>query len=99
MIRIVNENDFDGEGIYVGRPSVLGNPFVIGKDGNRSQVIKKYIVWLRMQCESRGPVKRELMKLARMYRKKGKLTLVCWCAPKACHADVLKKVIMSLVKK
>ena len=28
--------------IYIGRPSKWGNPFVIGRDGNREQVIEKY---------------------------------------------------------
>ncbi len=32
--------------VYVGRPSKWGNPFVIGKDGNRAEVIKLYEQWL-----------------------------------------------------
>ena len=28
--------------IYVGRPSKWGNPFVIGRDGSRDEVIAKY---------------------------------------------------------
>jgi uncharacterized protein DUF4326 len=28
--------------IYIGRPSKLGNPFVIGRDGSRKHVIEKY---------------------------------------------------------
>ena len=27
---------------YVGRPGVLGNPFVVGRDGSREEVIGKY---------------------------------------------------------
>jgi hypothetical protein len=32
--------------IYIGRPSIWGNPFEIGKDGGRTDVIEKYEVWL-----------------------------------------------------
>jgi hypothetical protein len=28
--------------IYIGRPSKWGNPFLIGKDGSRDEVIEKY---------------------------------------------------------
>lgn len=31
---------------YIGRPSKYGNPFVIGKDGTREEVIAKYQQWL-----------------------------------------------------
>ena len=61
--------------VYVGRPTKWGNPFVIGRDGTRKEVIEKYRGWL---AES-GLDPKEL---------EGK-DLVCWCAPMACHADVL----------
>jgi hypothetical protein len=32
--------------IYIGRPSKWGNPFVIGRDGNRGQVIEKYRAYI-----------------------------------------------------
>jgi hypothetical protein len=28
--------------VYIGRGSPLGNPYIIGKDGDRAEVIKKY---------------------------------------------------------
>ena len=28
--------------VYIGRGSIWGNPFIIGKDGDRDEVIKKY---------------------------------------------------------
>jgi hypothetical protein len=64
--------------IYVGRPSKWGNPFVIGKDGTRKQVIDKYIDWFYKQENLVNSI--------------GELTgknLVCWCSPKKCHADFL----------
>lgn len=65
--------------VYIGRPSRWGNPFVVGRDGSRADVIHKYRSWLLDQPELVARARRELM---------GK-DLVCWCAPLACHGDVL----------
>lgn len=70
------------DAVYVGRPSKWGNPFVIGKDGSREEVIEKYKRWLLGQPSLVAQAKKEL---------RGK-SLVCWCAPLACHADILKGV-------
>ncbi len=65
--------------LYCGRPSPFGNPFVIGKDGTRSEVIAKFREWL--------PTQPDLM--AKIHELHGK-TLACWCGPtQACHCDVL----------
>jgi hypothetical protein len=64
--------------VYVGRPSKWGNPFAIGRDGTRDEVIAKYRAWLMQQPAL----------LAQLPELRGK-NLVCWCAPQRCHADVL----------
>jgi hypothetical protein len=70
--------------VYVGRPSKWGNPFVIGRDGNRKEVIVKYEAWVLGEVE----LLRCLPELA------GK-KLGCWCAPQPCHAEVLKELVDS----
>jgi len=65
--------------VYIGRPSKWGNPFVIGKDGNRAQVIEKYKAWLNTNPALIAAAKTEL---------RGK-DLVCFCKPLPCHGDVL----------
>ena len=61
--------------IYVGRPTKWGNPYKIGVDGNREEVIAKYREWLKKKLEE-DPLK-------------GK-DLACWCPlNKPCHADVI----------
>jgi len=78
-------------GEYIGRPSPLGNPFVIGQDGSRAHVIRQYEEWLRQRIASREPaVVNEMNRLWRLAQR-GDLTLVCWCAPQACHGDVVKR--------
>jgi hypothetical protein len=66
------------EDVFIGRPSKWGNPFVIGKDGNRREVIRKYEEWLQWESGL----------LADVHELKGK-NLVCYCAPLKCHGDVL----------
>ena len=68
--------------VYIGRPSKWGNPFTIGKDGTREEVISKY----EMYIMTRPDLIKALEEL------KGK-TLGCWCKPKTCHGDILKIMI------
>lgn len=75
----------DENTVYVGRPSVFGNPFVIGKDGTRAEVIAKYEAWIKSKPWLVERAKRELA---------GK-DLMCWCSPCACHADVLLRIANS----
>lgn len=81
MPRVLNKrNDRIPQGaIYIGRPSKWGNPYVIGRDGSREDVIRKYEMYFNASylCH-------EVSEL------KGK-DLVCWCSPEACHGDVLLK--------
>ena len=77
MPRVLNRRSagLPAGAVYVGRPTKWGNPFVVGRDGTREFVVAKYAVWL----EESGLDLSEL---------RGK-DLVCWCAPEACHADIL----------
>jgi hypothetical protein len=68
--------------IYIGRPSKWGNPFQIGRDGNRQEVIRKYREYILSNDEL----------LKDLHELKGK-TLGCWCKPSACHGDVLVDLI------
>jgi hypothetical protein len=67
--------------VYIGRPSKWGNPFIIGRDGTRAEVIEKYDLWIQTQPEL----------LAALPELKDKV-LGCWCKPRACHGDVLARL-------
>jgi len=68
--------------VYIGRGSSFGNPFVIGKDSDREQVIGKYQVYFYSRLSSDEAFKQQVLAL------RGK-TLGCFCKPKACHGDVI----------
>ena len=70
--------------IYIGRPSKWGNPYKIGEDGSREEVIEKY-----RQYITKGKGKHLLKDLHEL---KGKY-LRCWCYPLPCHGDILVELI------
>lgn len=94
MITILNKSFYKNKdiGYYIGRPSILGNPFIIGKDGSRDEVIAKYERWLRDRIKLNGHIYHEINRLAKI-AKDNDLILTCWCAPERCHGDVIKKII------
>lgn len=75
VVHCQRDNTYD---VYIGRPSKWGNPYVIGRDGTRHEVIKKYRKYLLQHPEL----------IEALPELKGKV-LGCWCSPKACHGDVL----------
>jgi len=68
--------------VYIGRPSIWGNPFIVGKHGTREEVIKKHEAYLR----------KNLYLIANLYKLAGK-RIGCYCAPKPCHGDNYIKLI------
>lgn len=77
--------------VYIGRPSKWGNPFRIGIDGTRTEVIRKYEEYVSNNVEL-------LLALEELRGKR----LGCWCvtAPldharehKQCHGEVLLELL------
>lgn len=82
---------------YIGRGSPLGNPFIIGKDGTREQVIAKYSEHFNACMEDKNSEAHKEIKnlLAWLYNNNETiLFLCCYCAPKACHGDVIRAYLM-----
>lgn len=72
--RIYNKHHGDAppDAIYVGRGSPYGNPFVIGKDGDRSEVCRKFRERVLPDLDL-SPLRGKAM--------------VCFCYPKQCHIE------------
>jgi hypothetical protein len=74
--------------VYIGRSikefgeSIWHNPFKVESGCGRKCVIAKYEAYIRSRPDL----------IARLGELKGK-TLGCWCHPKACHGDVLVKLV------
>lgn len=73
--------------IYIGRAmpryglseSKWHNPYKIGKDGTRVEVIQKYREYILVMC---------LDGVLNLLELRGK-DLICWCSPLPCHGDIL----------
>lgn len=73
------------DAVWIMRPSKWGNPYVIGKDGTRDEVIDRMEKEIMDSPELQEEIKKDL---------KGK-SLVCCCAPKRCHGDFLLRIANS----
>ena len=80
--KIINIKDGEEYDVYIGRGSKWGNPFRIGKDGNRESVIAKY----------REYILKNAMLMDNLKELEGKI-LACYCKPLSCHGDILIELI------
>ena len=72
-------------GLYIGRGSKWGNPFVIGRDGTREDVVGLHLMWLRGQIEApEGQIPPTFREIRAALSQQ---PLLCFCAPKLCHGD------------
>jgi hypothetical protein len=93
MPRVYNKHhkDVPTDAVYVGRPTGWGNPFshlpsttARFRVASRDEAIEKYREWVLHPDRAilYYKIREELA---------GK-DLVCWCAPKACHADIMLEI-------
>ena len=68
--------------VYVGRGTPYGNPYRIGVDGTRTEVIEKFRVYA---------IDRLNQNPNWLYDLRGK-DLICHCVPEVCHANVLMEL-------
>ena len=72
------------DAVRIDRDTHWGNPFRIGRDGDRTEVVARYRRWLWQRIEA-GEI--DLGDLAALHGR----SLACWCAPAACHGEVLAR--------
>ena len=85
MASVVHKNK--PHNVYIGRAysmmpqSPFHNPYHIGKDGTREEVLLKFCVYWY------APEQAKLREQAR--RTLAYSILGCWCKPKSCHGDII----------
>lgn len=105
MIKVVNKykHEPSNNDVYIGRGSPLGNPFTGSKKventkaafqcSSREEAIEKYEKYLRLAIyENESYICNEMNRIWKM-AKNGDVNLVCFCKPKPCHGDIIKKII------
>jgi hypothetical protein len=73
--------------VYIGRrgkgfDGYFGNPFVIGQDGNRKEVLEKYRKYFYDRIEKDPEFKKQIQNLKEK-------ALGCFCVPQSCHGDII----------
>ena len=84
MTKVVNKYR-DKYDVYIGRPSIFGNPFSV-KEYGREGCIARYKEYFYKRIKEDVKFKEAVLKL------KDK-TLGCFCKPLACHGDVIKEYL------
>jgi len=66
----------------IDRTSIFGNPYHLGRDGDRATVLEKYRAYFLQRIVNDPEFRRRVLEL------RGK-RLGCHCAPKPCHGMVI----------
>ena len=88
------ENPYD---VIVDRRHPLGNPFHMNNESERDRVCNEYDNWLQIHVTNGNMIIiHELEKLVNRYTKFNRLRLFCWCYPKRCHAESIRKQLLKV---
>lgn len=83
--------------LYIGRPSLLGNPYEIEATTGRMEAIRKFEDYFLDMMISSNPaystVQATVANIAKWVDRGVDFYLTCWCKPAPCHGDVIKKYI------
>jgi hypothetical protein len=109
-IKVVNKyhhrlqpNDY-----YIGRGSFFGNPYTHfplnttkakEKCSSRKEALIKYCDHIaNLFSNPKSPISEELERITSISEKYGCVNFICFCKPKACHGEILKRFVDKLDK-
>lgn len=78
--------------VSIMRPGFWGNPYSVGKDGDRDEVLRKYRQWFDLMLS--GPLGNSFLDALKQLSQAP--ALVCCCKPKACHGDIIVEKMLEL---
>ena len=79
--------------VRVDRASVLGNPYYMQNESKRDEVCDKYAIYFKERLLNSNVAIKELQRIWKLHNQYGKVRLFCWCAPKRCHAEVIREFL------
>jgi hypothetical protein len=86
--------------VYIGRPSAFGNPFVLGKHGDRAGVIAGFKEWmLQSDAPAAAKARIECGRLAKRLLEGERIALMCWCSPQPCHGDIIRERVLQIYER
>jgi len=107
MIKVIHKKDKDkfDNTIYIGRGSVLGNPYtsIQGREtkaefvvDSRKESIQCFKDYLLKKIDEKDEEVCLMMNEIYTLSKQGEVCLACYCRPKkTCHRDVIKEIVDS----
>jgi hypothetical protein len=99
MIEICNLRDMHVKEPWdfrVDRKTPLGNPFIMKNESMRDWSCDSYDNNFE-DLIKQDSAKAYLCKLVLAYQRYGRLRLFCWCAPKRCHGETVRRYILECV--
>lgn len=100
MIFLTNQKDpFDRSAIqvFIGRPSILGNVFILENENGRKETLALYRHYLRQASKTEWPIRDELLRILEIAKTGMKIELQCFCKPKDCHGDIIKEILEEML--
>lgn len=100
MIKVINQHaPKKYPRVFIGRGSVLGNPYHITPTRTREQVIELYHDWFAKKLmDLDEDVMNAMADIIELEKEHGRVDLQCFCAPQACHGDVIKMYLQEFNK-
>jgi hypothetical protein len=101
MITILNKHHGHQPGdrnIYIGRGSPLGNPFRISADSPRDSTIARYETYLKERIAADDPTIINALNNIAERAQNGDVGLICFCSPRPCHGDVIKRIVETAIE-
>ena len=97
MIKILNMREHKPEkdcDVRVDRRTILGNPFYMNDESQRDKVCDKYDAYFAKQLCENAEFAEEVERIITLYQTYGELNLFCWCFPKRCHAETVRRYVI-----
>ena len=87
-------------GHYVGRPTALGNQYIIGTHGDRDAVCDQYDEWFHAELYTGGSkaFNIQLASLFTAHQRDNGIILLCHCHPQRCHATTIAEHMTSVLQ-
>jgi len=93
-VTVVNIRNTQGVFFKVDRSTELGNKFYMSDESKRDEVCDKYEKWF---VENKMWNSEYFLLLKKELVNKGNIQLGCWCAPKRCHGETIKKYLLEAI--
>lgn len=99
IIRVPDTAKFEAKGykvIRIDRQTPVGNPFYMSSETERNKVCEQYQAYFDRKVSEKIDI--DFMHYLRgiyLYAQRQPVALACWCAPKRCHGETIKKFIES----